>query len=303
MADFHEKPRTIVKTGESEPMIDWVDGRVSAIWKSEGDRLMHRYQKWLSVGLLALTPGISAAAALDSPQLKSSQRSVQAVERPAKRTKAAANQELAEKVARVMRKTKLNGYDIEIDVSDGVVTLDGVVNGKDQRIAAAKAASSVPGVKAINNRLRVAEPDPKLRDEQSAAGQPGTPATSRRVRQANYQTCGASGHGQSAAVQHTGGGETVPLGTMGPPTQAAMTAYGTAAAGASYAAYNQPNLPNNAWPTYAQYPNYAAVTYPSQYSASAWPYIGPFYPYPQVPLGWRKATLEWDGGLWKMNVE
>ena len=24
------------------------------------------------------------------------------------------------------------------------------------------------------------------------------------------------------------------------------------------------------------------------------PYIGPFYPYPQVPLGWRKVQLEWD---------
>ena len=54
-------------------------------------------------------------------------------------------------------------------------------------------------------------------------------------------------------------------------------------------------------PAYAQYPNYAAVTYPSQYAASAWPYIGPFYPYPQVPLGWRKAQLEWDDGYWNLN--
>ena len=68
-----------------------------------------------------------------------------------------------------------------------------------------------------------------------------------------------------------------------------------------HAIYNQPNFPNNAWPTYAQYPNYSAVSYPSQYSASAWPYIGPFYPYPQVPLGWRKATLEWDDGYWNLN--
>lgn len=65
--------------------------------------------------------------------------------------------------------------------------------------------------------------------------------------------------------------------------------------------YDQPNLPNYAWPTYAAYPNYAAVTYPKQYSPSAWPYIGPFYPYPQVPLGWRKVSLQWDDGLWYLD--
>jgi hypothetical protein len=62
-----------------------------------------------------------------------------------------------------------------------------------------------------------------------------------------------------------------------------------------------PNLPNYAWPSYAAHPNYAAVTYPRQHSASAWPYIGPFYPYPQVPLGWRKVALEWKDGWWQLD--
>ena len=65
--------------------------------------------------------------------------------------------------------------------------------------------------------------------------------------------------------------------------------------------YDQPQMPGYAWPSYAAYPNYSAVTYPKQYSASAWPYIGPFYPYPQVPLGWRKVALEWDDGLWYLD--
>ena len=65
--------------------------------------------------------------------------------------------------------------------------------------------------------------------------------------------------------------------------------------------YDQPNMPSYAWPSYAAYPNYSAVTYPQQYSPSAWPYIGPFYPYPQVPLGWRKVALEWDDGLWYLD--
>jgi hypothetical protein len=73
--------------------------------------------------------------------------------------------------------------------------------------------------------------------------------------------------------------------------------------GAAPARYDQPNLPNYAWPSYAAYPNYAALTYPKQYSPTAWPYIGPFYPYPQVPLGWRKVTLEWHDGWWALDFD
>lgn len=67
------------------------------------------------------------------------------------------------------------------------------------------------------------------------------------------------------------------------------------------ARYDHANMPNYAWPSYASHPNYAAVTYPKQYSPTAWPYIGPFYPYPQVPLGWRKVTLQWDDGWWMLD--
>ncbi len=64
-----------------------------------------------------------------------------------------------------------------------------------------------------------------------------------------------------------------------------------------------PNMPNYAWPSYASYPNYAALQYPTQYSPTAWPYIGPFYPYPQVPLGWRRVSLEWDDGWWWLDFD
>ena len=75
------------------------------------------------------------------------------------------------------------------------------------------------------------------------------------------------------------------------------------AAGIAPAYYDQPHMPNYAWPSYASYPNYAGLTYPKQYSPTAWPYIGPFYPYPQVPLGWRKVTLEWDDGWWFLDFD
>jgi hypothetical protein len=65
--------------------------------------------------------------------------------------------------------------------------------------------------------------------------------------------------------------------------------------------YDNASMPGYAWPSYSSYPNYASLTYPRQYSPTAWPYIGPFYPYPQVPLGWRKVALEWDDGWWFLD--
>ena len=73
--------------------------------------------------------------------------------------------------------------------------------------------------------------------------------------------------------------------------------------GVAPARYDHPHMPQHAWPSYASYPNYGALTYPKQYSPTAWPYIGPFYPYPQVPLGWRKVTLEWDDGWWMLDFK
>jgi hypothetical protein len=84
-----------------------------------------------------------------------------------------------------------------------------------------------------------------------------------------------------------------------PNQQQMMMAHG--GAGARQQVYNQAHLPQHAWPSMAPYPNYSQDTYPKQYSASAWPYIGPFYPYPQVPLGWRQVQLEWDDGYWNLN--
>jgi hypothetical protein len=97
-----------------------------------------------------------------------------------------------------------------------------------------------------------------------------------------------------------GGGPGGPGGPYGGPQPMGVPAV---SGGVAPARYDQPNMPNYAWPSYAAYPNYAAVAYPRQYSPTAWPYIGPFYPYPQVPLGWRKVMLEWDDGWWMLNFK
>ena len=97
-----------------------------------------------------------------------------------------------------------------------------------------------------------------------------------------------------------GPGMAGPGGGMGGPMPARGMGVG---AGAVPMRGDGPNMPNYAWPSYASNPNYAAVQYPSQYSPTAWPYIGPFYPYPQVPLGWRRVSLEWDDGWWWLDFD
>ncbi len=72
-------------------------------------------------------------------------------------------------------------------------------------------------------------------------------------------------------------------------------------AGATQA--SMPGYPNYAWPSYAPYPNFSAVGYPTAYPWQAWPNIGPFYPYPEVPLDWRAVTLRWDDGIWWLDFK
>src|SRR5437763_980589 len=59
-----------------------------------------------------------------------------------------------------------------------------------------------------------------------------------------------------------------------------------------------PPLPPYAWPTYAPYNNHSRVAYPNLYPYESFPFIGPFYPFPKVPLGWRSVTLQWEDGHW-----
>jgi hypothetical protein len=155
-----------------------------------------------------------------------------------------------------------------------------------------------------------------LRSQQAAAARrldPGMVARADRVPNSFAMSAAApvSAEEVQDAPQPIPAGRAMP-GTMmqpdmrGPmaPNGAPLPMYTAAArAGVAPARYDQPCLPNYAWPSYAAYPNYANVTYPKQYSPTAWPYIGPFYPYPQVPLGWRKVTLEWDSGWWFLDFK
>jgi osmotically-inducible protein OsmY len=186
------------------------------------------------------------------------------------------NQQVAEQIGAALSHANLDGYDIEIRYQNGVAMLEGKVPTNAQRAQAAHVAGSVPGVRSVANRLQVTEERPLA--DPSARLPMGVDPRMAQVYAAAY-------HGEA------GPGAAVP-----PPAP-----YAHPGAGMSPASYTMPYVPEHAWPAYAQYPNSAAVTYPQQYSASAWPYIGPFYPYPQVPLGWRDATLRWDDGQWNLQ--
>ena len=67
--------------------------------------------------------------------------------------------------------------------------------------------------------------------------------------------------------------------------------------------YDRPNVPPYAWPAYTPPNNTSQVGYPRLYCPDAAPYIGPFYPYPQPPLEWRKVTLEWHDGYWWLDFD
>jgi hypothetical protein len=93
----------------------------------------------------------------------------------------------------------------------------------------------------------------------------------------------ATAPAQLAAAGTPGGAEPAPI-FQGPPP----SAYDL----------NPPKMPPYAWPSYAPYNNYSRVAYPTVYPYEAFPYIGPVYPFPKVPLGWRKVKLEWEDGHW-----
>lgn len=187
------------------------------------------------------------------------------------------NQEVAQGIARALSSAGLQGYDVDIRFQDGTASLIGKVATPQQRAMAQQITSRVSGVRSVSNQLQIVDPRPIQRTAYDA-GSPvpaGAPAMS----------------GPPAMAP--------PM--MGAPAMSGPAPMAGGMGGGGAAMYGSPNLPDYAWPSYAQYPNSAAITYPKQYSASAWPYIGPYYPYPQVPLGWRAAQLEWDDGHWQLS--
>jgi osmotically-inducible protein OsmY len=214
------------------------------------------------------------------------------------------NQQVAQSIADQLTSAGLNGYDIEIRYKNGVASLIGSVDAKEQAMLAQRATMSVPGVSQVLNRLTV---NGQAVNIPPTAGAPQMMGPPPGAVPAGYQP----GYGPPAGYapppgyapqQGMPGGVQQAQAMMPGAAPGAMPQYGNVQP-AGHHIYNQPYMPNYAWPTYAPYDNSAAISYPTQYDASAFPYIGPYYPYPQVPLGWRKSTLEWDDGYWSLKFD
>ncbi|MEM9351617.1 MAG: BON domain-containing protein [Planctomycetota bacterium] len=222
---------------------------------------------------------------------------------------ASAKDKTANLIARNMKESgRLKGYKVGVKYEDGVAWLMGTVTSPQQKKIAEQLARGTEGVEAVVSRITIEEParqlpEPKLAStEQSLDRMPEVqPMTARRTARGNMPLPYAPAGAPIQAATFAGGGGYAGAG-MGPGMGPAPTAQIPPAVGQSVS-YDNPQLPGYAWPSYAASPNYAALTYPKQYSPSAWPYIGPFYPYPQVPLGWRKVQLEWDDGWWFLDFK
>ena len=207
------------------------------------------------------------------------------------------DRKIASQIAEVMRVSgAMKKYDVGIKYSNGTAWLRGRVADQRQADTAVQIARASPHVQNVVNQLAVSNPSGgSSSGNQVALTAAATPMQTRRASPIPFSGSTLPGSPQQMIRPVAGY-----AGAPGGPQPAFVPGTG---GGVAPAAYDQPSLPGYAWPSYAAYPNYSALTYPKQYSPTAWPYIGPFYPYPQVPLGWRKVSLEWDDGWWFLDFQ
>jgi hypothetical protein len=223
---------------------------------------------------------------------------------------ATSNEQAAQQIANNLKESgQLKGYRVGVKYEDGVAWLSGTVTSRQQLKIAEQIARNSAGVDHVICKLEVDAPEGENFGT-PAAYQQQAPQTKKA-----HGTAKAAGGRSNMPVPYAYTQGNVQAAAYAQPTQycpdggyadGGMAPTGQAyapGAGSAGVSYDNPQLPGYAWPSYAASPNYAALTYPQQYSASAWPYIGPFYPYPQVPLGWRKVTLEWDDGWWFLDFK
>ena len=199
---------------------------------------------------------------------------------------AGSNQATANAVASALKASpSLSAYRLAIETNRGVVTLNGSVSNAAQKRDAVALVGKVKGVSGVIDQIQVADS---------------------RVRPVQYQTAmngGRFGHpgnsgGMIESAPMEGGAITSAPTIMAP--DGSPLPEGPAGAGSGAANLNPPNY---AWPSYAPTGTFSAVGYPTAYPWQAWPNIGPFYPYPEVPQDWRAVTMRWDDGIWWLDFK
>ena len=200
--------------------------------------------------------------------------------------------------ARFASSRNLAGYRIEIQARDGLVTLTGELGSPGPESRGTR-SHPVCRRRARRDRPACVSNDAAVRPVQY---QPAAPAYRPDPGYAVGGDDVTADRSTASTAGPINGGMTYGAGIRAPIDDGGPVPEGPAGmAGATQAA--QPGYPNYAWPSYAPYPNFSAVGYPTAYPWQAWPNIGPFYPYPEVPLDWRAVTLRWDDGIWWLDFK
>jgi BON domain len=194
------------------------------------------------------------------------------------------NQKLATRIADQLRQSgQLHQYNVDVSVQNGTVDLTGTVADPMQREAVLRIANTVPGVERVRDQL-VLTSATDIMPAQAAVPPPPPPGI--ETAPMPYRVPATAAPAYPPAVGGApgyAGTEPVPVYQGQPPG-----GYDT----------NPPAMPPNAWPTYAPYNNFSRVATPLYYPYQSWPFIGPCYPFPKVPLGWRSVKLQWEDGHW-----
>jgi hypothetical protein len=181
------------------------------------------------------------------------------------------NQRVADTIVFHLRQSRqLHHFRVDISFQDGVAELTGYVADQSQREEVLRIVHGVPGVERVRDLLETRNVE-MVRPAQAVAPPPVEPGPLPK---------------QVPPLNGTAPLEPTPI-FQAPPGAPGMQP-----------TLPPPRLPPNAWPTYAPYNNYSRVAYPTLYPYQAWPFIGPNYPFPKIPLGWRSISLTWQDGHW-----
>ena len=201
----------------------------------------------------------------------------------------AANQKLAEAVAaRLTSSTLADGSDVSIMTDNGAVTIRGTCLTAEQKKAILSEIRVVPGVRLVRDGITIGQ-GPIRQAQAAPTDLPMSGGVGPMVQPAPSGV-------PPMGMPGIGGGPGMGMPGMGMPIAepAPMGMPGMGGMAGSFA----PQLPPYAWPTYAPHNNASRIAYPQAYPYNAFPFIGPFYPFPKVPLGWRSVNLTWEDGHW-----
>ena len=225
----------------------------------------------------------------------------------------AGNQEEANRIAQRLTQ-QYPQYNIEVAYQEGTVRLRGDVASEADRDEIANFVRRIPKVRAVSESMNVTPRAYKPAPAQTQYAQEAAPIRPVQALTPVAQEPVVLGADASAAIPtynaapalEVNASAGVPLGTplnpnTLPGTRSPSDYFAPQGANTPVAQDGRPNVPNYAWPSYASYPNYSQVAYPKAYEQNAFPYVGPFYPYPEVPLGWRKVTMQWHDGYWWLD--